>query len=700
MFLFSKKINLIFLLKIFFFKKTRIDIFKKKYLFENQKLILFNKSRWSLLFIIYLYKKINNKENIKVWLPSYYCNYALFKIRNYFPSVNFIFYPINQNLDADLEKINDLNKSDNADIFINVNFFGKNKNNHHLNDFYKKNNCWLINDCTHCLNPTVEYEKYSDFSIYSPHKFYSIPSGAICKINSNGINKINFENIDFYKETFLKELNLNSIKINFYNFLFGIIWIIKRFINIFYNKINIKDFDEDFFENKILLQDKPFPGIFIKKLFINTISFDNEVNDDREKTLYLWKIIINKILKNKYNFKFFMSEIEDFQHPYNLVIETDKDDVQKIYNLLKSFKIPISTWPDLSPEIKFNSIFNKTFDLRNSMIFLTLHPQINQQLKLLKKLKFKEISVENNFSLTKVDSENQWKVYLNEINYSYVNLLNNYYTTNKFFKSQRFIIKNNDNKIGIFQTYFFNFLKFNFVRINFGPCFFQDVKENMKTESLKFLISEIYKDRIGFLFISPNLLFNENNLIFEKNKNFFTFHSLAWKSISINLLDNISKLKNNLKSNLRRDISKKNRSKKYFLKKVLSSNKFDEFLNNYLYLKKQKNFKGVSINLLKKLYDSKNLLILNAYINEKVASSVCIALHGNTATYLVGLNLDKVNSANDLLLWKALVLLKKNNYKNFDLGGVDFISNRNVSLFKSNFGGKQYKLVGSKFLVL
>ena len=91
---------------------------------------------------------------------------------------------------------------------------------------------------------------------------------------------------------------------------------------------------------------------------------------------------------------------------------------------------------------------------------------------------------------------------------------------------------------------------------------------------------------------------------------------------------------------------------------------------------------------------------MNALINENVISSVCIALHGRAATYLVGFNLDKTNSANDLLLWKVIVFLKKNKYKYFDLGGIDLLSNKNVSFFKSNFGGNRYKLVGSKFLVV
>ena len=70
---------------------------------------------------------------------------------------------------------------------------------------------------------------------------------------------------------------------------------------------------------------------------------------------------------------------------------------------------------------------------------------------------------------------------------------------------------------------------------------------------------------------------------------------------------------------------------------------------------KRKNFKGVNIQLIKNLFLSKNFLIFNAYKNNKIVSSVGVAIHGNTATYLVGLNIDFNQTANDLLLWKIIV---------------------------------------------
>ena len=270
MFLYSKRINIVFIIKIFLLAKIKIDLFKKKYLFNDQKLILFNRSRWSLLFIVFLYKKFYQKNHINIWVPSYYCNYALSKIRNHYKDVKFIFYPINESLDFEISELIKINTKHSIDIFIKVNYFGKVSNNLELTNFLYKNNSWLINDCTHCVNPEKNFEKQSDFSIYSPHKFYSIPSGAVCKINFTGINKKTLKkkilDINILKKEFIRELRLDTFKINFSDFCCNSLWLIKRLINVFYKSAKIENFEDEPLQNNYGIDNKPFLGFFTKSL--------------------------------------------------------------------------------------------------------------------------------------------------------------------------------------------------------------------------------------------------------------------------------------------------------------------------------------------------------------------------------------------------------------------------------------------------
>ena len=699
MFLFSKRINIFFIIKIFLFKKIKINFFEKKYLFNNQKYILFNRSRWSLLFIVFLYKKFCKKDLIYVWVPSYFCNYALSKIRNHYKDIKFVFYPTNENLNFDINELIKINTKHPVDIFIKVNYFGKELRNLGLTNFLHKNNSWLINDCTHCVNAENDFEKYSDFSIYSPHKFYSIPSGAICKINYTGINKKFLKekifNIENLKKDFVKELDLKSFKIFFFDFYCNLIWLFKRLINFFYKKITIQNFENESGQNYSDIDNKPFPGFFTKKLMINTIADDDKLIVERKKTFYLWKLIIKKILYNKFQYSIFL---EDLDNPYNLILKSDEKNIKNIYQLLKDSLIPVSTWPDLPPEIKSNYPYQKTFQLRNNLIFLNLHSQINQQLGYLNK--YNDNSKKNYYKIIEILTKEDWEVYLKDVNSSYVTSIHNYYLSFKLFKFKKFIIKDKNRNIGIFQICFVDIGKFIFIRLNLGPCFFPNVSNNIKKEAINYIFTHLYLNKVKFFLISPNLRFNEENIIFNYKNRISIYSGTGWNSIKIDLKQNLKVLKDKLKNNLRRDIVKKNICKKYIIKNINSNEEFLIFIKNYNAQKKIKNFKGVSEKILKDLFLNKKLIILNAYIKKNIISSVCVALHGNTATYLVGLNLNKFESVNDLLLWKIIIFLKRNNFYKFDLGGIDFVNNRNVSIFKSNFGGEKYQLVGSKFLII
>ena len=651
------------------------------------------------MFIVFLHKKFYKRNLINIWVPSYFCNYALSKIRHHYKDIKFIFYPINENLNFDINELIKINAKHAIDIFIKVNYFGKESSNSELTNFLHKNKSWLINDCTHCINPESNLEKYSDFSIYSPHKFYSIPSGAICKINFTGINKEflkkNILNINVLKKEFINELNLNTFKINFFDLYSNLLWLIKRLIHLFYRSARIKNFEDESLQNYFDIDNKPFLGFFTKKLMINTIAFDSKVVVERKKTYYLWKLITKRILNNKFQYSYFL---EDLQKPYNLILKADEKNTKNIYKSLKNNLIPVSTWPDLPPEIKSDFLHEKTFHLRNNLIFINLHPQTKKQLNFLNK--YNNVIKKNNFKIIKILSDDDWEAYLKQVNYSYITSIKNYYKSFNLFKFEKFIINDENQNIGIFQICYVDIGKFIFIRLNLGPCFFPNVTEYLKKEALNHILTNLYSNKLKFFHISPNLNFNEENIIFNRKNNISDYSGVGWNSITIDLKNELKILKDELKNSLRRDIVKKNIDKKFTIKSIISTEQFSIFKENYNKEKKRKKFKGVSEKILKDLFLNKELIILNAYIGSKIISSVCVALHGNIATYLIGLNLDKSVSANDLLLWKMIILLKKNNFYKFDLGGIDFVNNRNVSIFKSNFGGKKYQLIGSKFLII
>jgi len=696
-FLFSKKFSLLFFIKIFFLKLTNKKKFNNQINFDNQKLLLFSRSRWSLLFIIFLFKKVKKKEQIYLWVPSYYCNYALSKINKYEKNVKIIFYPIKKNLNIDYEKFKKTLSECPLDIILNVNFFGGVTENQNIINLCKNRNSWIINDSTHCIKPQKIFEKFGDFNLYSPHKFYSIPAGAICKVNLNHNLKslVSDADIDSYVINFTKKYKFNNIDYYFKDYITNFIWFLKRLISILYKRISFVDFNADEIDKRYF-ENKPFPGFFITKMIINNIVYDKKIFYQRKKSFLIWNEIIDILNSNNINFEYLTrNKIEEY--PYALILKTENSEAINLYNLFKKKKLPVSTWPDLSNEIKKNKNFEETIFLRNNLIFLSIHEQTKSQIKLIKSFNLNHDSL-NNIYLEEVNSISLWNKILDKCDFTYVNQLDEFYKKNFLFKIKKFIIKKNHIDIGFFQIYFISLGLIKIIRLNFGPCFYEGIDETTKINAVKHIVNSIFKKSLKLLYLSPNLPISSKNLINNVNKEIYTFNNNGWCTNVLNLKLPLKILIKNLDGKLRNDIKRKNKDKSSKLAFIKSDNEFNIFLDCYNKEKLKKSFKGISQSKLKRLFLKNKLIIARYSTNDIPETYICVSIQGKTATYLVGINIIKTKSKNDLLLWKMIILLKRQKIKNLDLGGIDFVNNYTVSKFKSKFGGDILNLVGSKLL--
>ena len=84
--------------------------------------------------------------------------------------------------------------------------------------------------------------------------------------------------------------------------------------------------------------------------------------------------------------------------------------------------------------------------------------------------------------------------------------------------------------------------------------------------------------------------------------------------------------------------------------------------------------------------------------NGKIIAYGLFYLHYPSATYLLGTFNDEFKKYRSMtnILFMAIKDLKKNKYKYFDLGGIDYLKNKNVANFKKKFNGREYTLVGIK----
>jgi lipid II:glycine glycyltransferase (peptidoglycan interpeptide bridge formation enzyme) len=80
----------------------------------------------------------------------------------------------------------------------------------------------------------------------------------------------------------------------------------------------------------------------------------------------------------------------------------------------------------------------------------------------------------------------------------------------------------------------------------------------------------------------------------------------------------------------------------------------------------------------------------------KALAAAAILCHGKAATYQVGWSsrAGREASANHLLLWQALGLLKDKGITDFDLGGVNDDTAKGIKQFKAGLGGDLQRLAG------
>jgi lipid II:glycine glycyltransferase (peptidoglycan interpeptide bridge formation enzyme) len=77
-------------------------------------------------------------------------------------------------------------------------------------------------------------------------------------------------------------------------------------------------------------------------------------------------------------------------------------------------------------------------------------------------------------------------------------------------------------------------------------------------------------------------------------------------------------------------------------------------------------------------------------------AGICLARHGNAATYLLGWNGDEGRRyrANHYLLWEAIRRLPGSDTAWLDLGGLDEENTPGITSFKMGLNGERYELIG------
>jgi lipid II:glycine glycyltransferase (peptidoglycan interpeptide bridge formation enzyme) len=252
----------------------------------------------------------------------------------------------------------------------------------------------------------------------------------------------------------------------------------------------------------------------------------------------------------------------------------------------------------------------------------------------------------------------------------------------------------NDQLVGVAQIINIKLFKlFNIYYIGRGPIFFNATINDINSEII-YSLKKFFKSKtfINIILVSPL----SNNFIIKNsiNLNFIK----RWESLTLSLTPNLVEIKKNFSNNWRTKYMEKSLA----INQRCFINRFDKIGNlldlYYDNLCKKKgrmiNKKFYKIYLKKVITSNQSPLFLEYYDSNQLEAAILIIKHGVSSTYLMGWSSEKAKKEkiNQFLFWKAISLLKEDNVKFLDLGGIDSKETPGITQFKTSFGAIKYKL--------
>ena len=603
----------------------------EKLYWENKDSLLFPESCVSLHTLFIVYRRINNKERVLIYLPDYFCDRTIESFREDW--MDFYYYPIGEDLEP-LWKTIEAYTKENAtviDFFIFVHYFGMEKNVGMAADFVKRHNALLIEDCAHVLLPKGKIATKGDFAIFSPHKQLPVPDAAVLSYNHTEKAAVLWNELKDEYENLPKREN-NSL------------WYCKKTLQKllklhrklpYYAGVHLGSGDLPC-ERMQRISEKS------ERILRNYYGYTElkKICYIRRDNLSMMNYLINRIDSSIVP----LMDAQTFA-PYYAVysIKNVADKKRAVENLMnKGF--PVLHWPDLPRDIAEKKTEHTTaFALSEDIITIPIHQDITPQ-KICKTLA-KEFFVKPQITKFAIDwnkaTKEEWQDLLESVDDSNISQDWVYGEAKRDvegWKLNRGIIKNTEGEsIGIIQMLAKRIFGIPVAfRVNRGPLFLHEY--NTIDNHLE-VMEKIKREKVGIrpIFYAPMLWCVPETVLkmvlHEWNvKNIFGF-----PSGTLDLTVTEEQIRKSFDGKWRNQLVA---AEKNNITVCNDTDEFDNFVKIYEEDKKERGYEGVPDNLLLFLKDKGD--VLDVYSAKDEAGTLLgfdiFYLHGKTATYLVGWN--------------------------------------------------------------
>jgi len=656
-----------------------------------------SRSVWSLALLASWRSRIACAEPINFWVPDYFCNEALVLIRRM--NVRLHFYPVTKQLQPNYALMFQQKNLVKPDILLVVHYFGIPNSIIKAKEICKSTGAWLVEDSTHMLLPARGVGSAGDFVLYSPYKLLAIPHGALLLTRTKGPSRLTQEFINELGPPEAWATNLEKLFPDQSAGYRNALWIAKRYLQ----KLGINGRPSvTFTQNLQTTPPLPPPQMskFAKYFLRAELKRLPEIALLRKRNKLLLDYIVEGLSPID-GISPSLNPDQPYFTPY--LARYEALNANDWFTYLHNVEMPVSTWPDLPKEVREES--EKHSDahfIRNSSFFLPLHQSLKGRefLPLLSttchsgnKVKVQEFQ----------GSATMWHKLMCETKVS--NILQSWgygeckRETNGW-GIERLVIIEDARVKGYAQVLKRKIGPFTLSRLNRGPLFLEDTDMTTRLAGLTAVRDKLGNWRQGkFLSWAPECTLEGKYLFHLEGLRINLRRKRGWSSLVLDIQHNESTLRANLRSTWRKTLEASERLD-VVIRQSDDEQTYKKFIKSCAAEMKKRGvvFSEKFLTLFYKHQSERGLqgLLLTISSGETPISGIYVVVHGNTATYLLGWKDIKAREigSHHLLVWDAILRLKKINVKYFDLGGIDEELAPGISTFKRGLGAQPFELIG------
>lgn len=675
-----------------------------------------SRSAWSLALIALWRQSRAPALPLTVWLPDYFCNSSLLALRQ--TGAKLVFYPLTAELLPDMPACRLLADANKPDLFVLVHYFGQPTRTAAARDFCGHHSAWLIEDAAHALRPVDGVGDSGDFVMYSPHKNLPMPDGAVLVVRPNGPASFAASGLASFGLPMHWAGQLRNLQQRMGGAVSNVraqpyVWLAKRVLQ----KLGLRTLRRVKlpFAEPLDLGESVTPLItptysdLAKRLLTGLISGLGDVTRQRQRHQLLWDA---SLVSERPQFSDAVSvsaaerSINRAWTPYLGAYRfDDAATAQFRFDQWQQAGLPVTTWPDLPPEVMKNPQDHaNALHVRHTRFYLPVHQSLSARGMLKQRHPEKSGSAEAGLRLVWGGvPRSQWQQWVTQIGQS--NLLQSWaYGVAKSDKAgwqvRHGVFYRANEPFAMVQVLQKRVAGVVLVsRINRGPLFFSlpEAQEARAVWAQLGSLGSLWRGKV--LAAAPALGLTGSNLRMMDDLGYRQFSPKAWESVWVDLRISLASLRQKLDGKWRNVLAF---SEKADLKLEAGGDDqlFDWMMARYRELMRDKNFSGMPVDLLlalrKQLPAESRLIVMRAVHDAQAVAGICLVCHGSAATYLLGWNGPEGRKlkANQYLLWQAVVYLKQAGLDWFDLGGLDEDHTPGIAAFKLGLRGERYELVG------